>query len=596
MSAMTFVDPLEQPGTVTAAAAPAGDWDSLPESSGSELLRRVERLATLAEQRLRQATRPGPAQDRARQLADHVAAYLIPRARSLDAPLLVLLLGPTGAGKSTLMNTLVGASVSRTGVLRPTTREAVLVATDADTAALLKDGSLARLPAGRFETVAQGARAGVVLVDAPDIDSVERDNRALADVLVEAADLCIFVTTGTRYADQVPWDVLHRVRERGLPLLVVVNRLPSDAADAQAVTDDVKRLLDRAGLASATEGGGPDVVPVHEGDMEPGADQLRIGAVEPIMRRLAGLAADRDARRELATRALAGAVAGVGPLLQQIADDLEHDAIDADALRRLAETAYRDELRALERELRGGRFMREEVLRQWLTFVGADQVTRLFSSGIGRVRGSLLALIRGAPTAPVTVVEKETTSDLVAVALAHAADAARATSTRWSERPDGSHRVAADPSLWSVGPSFVPRLEERLRGWLEAITADVQATGAPKRLLAKGASLGVNTLGVGVMLSVFAHTGGLTGAEVGVAAATAFLNQKLLNALFGEAAVVEMISRARSRLSADLEAAFDEDMSRFATLVPRAVELRELGAELRALDAGVRDAGRPLGV
>ncbi len=596
MSAMTFVDPLEQPGTVTAAAAPAGDWDSLPESSGSELLRRVERLATLAEQRLRQATRPGPAQDRARQLADHVAAYLIPRARSLDAPLLVLLLGPTGAGKSTLMNTLVGASVSRTGVLRPTTREAVLVATDADTAALLKDGSLARLPAGRFETVAQGARAGVVLVDAPDIDSVERDNRALADVLVEAADLCIFVTTGTRYADQVPWDVLHRVRERGLPLLVVVNRLPSDAADAQAVTDDVKRLLDRAGLASATEGGGPDVVPVHEGDMEPGADQLRIGAVEPIMRRLAGLAADRDARRELATRALAGAVAGVGPLLQQIADDLEHDAIDADALRRLAETAYRDELRALERELRGGRFMREEVLRQWLTFVGADQVTRLFSSGIGRVRGSLLALIRGAPTAPVTVVEKETTSDLVAVALAHAADAARATSTRWSERPDGSHRVAADPSLWSVGPGFVPRLEERLRGWLEAITADVQATGAPKRLLAKGASLGVNTLGVGVMLSVFAHTGGLTGAEVGVAAATAFLNQKLLNALFGEAAVVEMISRARSRLSADLEAAFDEDMSRFATLVPRAVELRELGAELRALDAGVRDAGRPLGV
>ena len=57
------------------------------------------------------------------QLADHVA----PRLASLDAPLLVVVGGSTGAGKSTLVNALVGHPVSRTGAIRPTTRRPVLL-------------------------------------------------------------------------------------------------------------------------------------------------------------------------------------------------------------------------------------------------------------------------------------------------------------------------------------------------------------------------------------------------------------------------------------------------------------------------------------
>src|SRR5450759_1933214 len=53
--------------------------------------------------------------------------YVIPRLTSLDAPLLAVVGGSTGAGKSTLVNSLVGAVVSRSGVLRPTTRRPVLV-------------------------------------------------------------------------------------------------------------------------------------------------------------------------------------------------------------------------------------------------------------------------------------------------------------------------------------------------------------------------------------------------------------------------------------------------------------------------------------
>ncbi|MDQ3871452.1 MAG: GTPase domain-containing protein, partial [Chloroflexota bacterium] len=414
-----------------------------------------------------------------------------------------MLLGSTGAGKSTLLNTIAGRPVSRTGVLRPTTREAVLLATAADAQVLLEpEAPLSSLARNRIQLAAgAGARPGLALVDAPDIDSVERDNRALADALVEAADLCLFVTTGTRYADRVPWDVLHRVRERGLPLIVVVNRLPPDGADARAVLEDVERLMSQAGLGGEVRGR-LEIVGVREGDLDPEREGLRPDTVAAIVRRIDELSADRESRRSLAAQSLAGAIAGLGPLAHAVADDLEHEAIDADALHRIAHTTYAEELRALESELRGGRFLREEVLRNWQTFVGADQVTRLFSSGIGRIRGVILTLIRGTPPAPIAVVEQETTSDLAAVSLSHAAEAARRTAARWSEREGGADLLATDASLWSPSADFTERLDARLRGWIQVIADDVRNTGGPKRALAQGASIGVNALGVAVMLGV----------------------------------------------------------------------------------------------
>jgi hypothetical protein len=99
--------------------------------------------------------------------------------------------------------------------------------------------------------------------------------------------------------------------------------------------------------------------------------------------------------------------------------------------------------------------------------------------------------------------------------------------------------------------------------------------------VARGLSLGVNAGAVAIMLGVFATTGGVTGAEVGIAAATAFLNQKLMNALFGEAAVQEMIDHAREDLTDRLRTLMDSERSRFDRLVPDADPT--LPAELRGL-------------
>jgi hypothetical protein len=573
-----------------------GDRDQGP----PELLGLVERVEELVRETADQDLAAESARRRLRQLTDHLASHVRPRARSLEAPLLVLLLGPTGAGKSSLFNALLGRNASRTGVLRPTTREIVVLVRPEDVQSMTGPGGpLAGVAADRIQLIEDpDAPEGVVLVDAPDVDSVEHANRELTDRLVEAADLAVFVTTATRYADRVPWEVLGRVHERGLPLTAVVNRLPPGEDARTVVLDDLRRLFHQGGLG----GGAPvELLAVTEGELDTAIDGLARDAILPLVQRIEALAADRESRLALAARALSGSLAGLEPSLRGVADDLEHAAIDADRLRRLATDAYERELGALRDELSRGTFLRAEALRQWQEFVGADQLTRLFATGIGRVRGAVAGAFRGRQDVPVAEVRDQTLDDLTALARVRLSEAARRTAAAWSEEPAAERALEAHPEAWTVSPDIDARLGERLAGWVESIAEDVRTTGGSKRTLARGASAGVNAAGIGVMLATFSHTGGLTGAEVGIAAATGFLNQKLLSALFGEAAMVEMIQRARQRLVEALGDTFRDELARFDALVPAPGTLRELAArlrdvadELRRLPATVTVSARPV--
>ncbi len=548
---------------------------------GADLIERSERLADLAQQRLGLAPTSSPARERARQLRDHLEGFVRPRAADIEAPLIVLLLGPTGAGKSSLLNTIAGAEVSKAGVLRPTTREAVLYASDSDAKHILSGDRLRLIAGDRIIHVpAPESSSGVAVIDAPDIDSVERDNRELADVLLEVSDLCVFVTTATRYADLVPWQVLRRAQERGLPLVVMLNRVPGDARDRDVVLADARRLLSEAGMNEADET--LDLIAVTEGDVDPNVNGLARETVRPLLDRIAQLTTQSEERRSVAMDALAGAVRGLAPLVHAVADDLEHEAIDAEALRRIAETAYADELAKLSRDLRGGVLLRQEVLRRWHDFVGADQVTRFIASGLGRLRGLLLTAFRGTPTAPVAIVEEEIASTLEALALRHATEAARRTASTWSERSEAAALIERDAALWSASDRFAPAIREGLATWMRATIDDVRAGGGRKRAVAQVAALGVNAVGVAVMLGVFAHTAGLTGAELGIAAGTAYLNQKLLEALFGERAMEQLIEQARARLEALLGSLFAAERERFDALAPRPASLHELAVKLRA--------------
>ncbi|MCW2829747.1 MAG: transporter, partial [Aeromicrobium sp.] len=154
---------------------------------------------------------------------DQLSDYVLPRLVQLDAPLLAVVGGSTGAGKSTLVNSLVGERVTESGVLRPTTRSPVLVHHPDDAEWFQPDRilpDLARTTVAGNDTyalrLASSSRIppGLAILDAPDVDSIDRGNRELAAQLLAAADLWLFVTSAARYSDQVPWDYLRQAAER----------------------------------------------------------------------------------------------------------------------------------------------------------------------------------------------------------------------------------------------------------------------------------------------------------------------------------------------------------------------------------------------
>lgn len=214
------------------------------------------------------------------RLAGMIRSYLVPRSEDPNAAPTVVLAGPTGSGKSTLMNSLAGRDVSRTGALRPTTRVPVVLTAPGRT------GRHATIGGVHCEVVTGegGLIDSMVLVDAPDVDSTSTEHRAIAETLIDNADIVVFVTSATRYADDVPWQVLRRAVSRGAPVIHVLNRVGSPSAGAIV---DFKSRLSSAGLDR-------DVVTVPEHHLLEGAQQVPALSVRSLRRRLEDVVADRE--------------------------------------------------------------------------------------------------------------------------------------------------------------------------------------------------------------------------------------------------------------------------------------------------------------
>ena len=203
---------------------------------------------------------PGAAEQRqaVREITAQLDDYVLPRLATIDAPLLAVVGGSTGAGKSTLVNSLVRRRVTAPGVIRPTTRAPVLVHHSSDARWFTDDRILPGLarstgsgadPRSLQLVVEESMPPGLALLDAPDIDSVVAENRQLAAQLLAAADLWLFVTSAARYADAVPWDFLISAAERSAAVAVVLDRVPP-----RAITDippHLGQMMNERGLGDS---------------------------------------------------------------------------------------------------------------------------------------------------------------------------------------------------------------------------------------------------------------------------------------------------------------------------------------------------------
>jgi energy-coupling factor transporter ATP-binding protein EcfA2 len=526
----------------------------------------------------------------ARHVRDELVAqiddYLLPRLQQMDAPLLMVVGGSTGAGKSTLVNSLVGAPVSTAGVLRPTTLAPVLVCHPDDLRFFQDDRILPGLPRSMGEaTTTRGlqlvpdadVRPGLALLDAPDIDSVVEANRNLANQLLAAADSWLFVTTAARYADAVPWDVLHAARRRGTAISIVLNRVPPEAGDQ--VADHLREMLDEQGL------GDTQLLEVPETALTDG--MLPADALAPVRGWLDALAADAESRGALVRRTLAGALDSVGPRVQSVADGVAAQLEATRELRGLAHREYAAALTDVDATVRSGSLLRGEVLARWQEVVGTGDVMRAVEARVSWVRDRLKALMAGTPSADAELkVAVQTGVD--AVLQTAAAAAAEHTALGWRQHPAGRALIAAEPALDGASGALRDTTADEVRAWQGFVFDLVREEGQTKRATARLASLGVNGAGLAVMIAVFASTGGLTGGEIVVAGGTSALSQKVLEAVFGDQAVRTLAERARADLMARVEAILEAERARFdaalAPLAPGEAQVEELQGAQQALE------------
>jgi energy-coupling factor transporter ATP-binding protein EcfA2 len=501
------------------------------------------------------------------QLADHVT----PRLASLDAPLLVVIGGSTGAGKSTLVNALVGEPVSRSGAIRPTTRRPVLLHHPADepwfTGPRILPG-LARVHGGSGAPDAEAPGPqdttgdvdpatslelhgeeripqGLALLDAPDIDSVARGNRELARQLLRAADLWLFVTTANRYADAVPWEVLRTAAERDVTVDVVMNRIPDRPGVAEELSADLTGMLERQGVEVERL----FLVPETEIDTE---GMLPPGVIGELAAHFTSLAADGEQRRRIARRTLAGAVDGLAASAEELAAHAAQQDAERQRLREEATGAFDGSRERIDAALGDGSLLRGEVLARWQDVVGTGELLRGVESLVTRARDRLGQMVSGRP-APAVAAEQALGTGLVHVVVDETAHGAERADAAWRASPAG-RSLAEGRDLSRLPDGFAEQVRAAVRDWQGDVLELVRAEGADRRTKARLLSLGVNAVGVALMVVVFASTAFIpTGLEVGAGAATAVVGQRLLEAVFGDEAVRRMARTARESLTGRLD-------------------------------------------
>ena len=518
----------------------------------------------------------------ARQLDD----YILPRSASVDTPLTIVVGGSTGAGKSTLVNTMLGEPLTQSGAIRPTTRHPVLLHRAEDEAALSPERFLPTLPRTRTSGMNAGSQAlpgldpkiaralipittsalpqGIALIDAPDIDSVSEENRTLAKELLSAADLWLFVTTANRYADAVPWELLHEAAARSIAIAVVLNRVPE--GDEEAIENDLRRMLDEAGIHA---------VLIHTVTEQPRDESGMLAPVSlaPLTLWIRELGADAPARAAIARQTLAGAVETLAGNLQVLAAEQARQQAAHQSLAAIAAEEYEDALTTIDGALSDGSLLRGEVLSRWHDFVGTGDFFRSLDSTIGRLRDRVGSALRGQPAAAQKV-EDALESGIHAVVLDAAARASENTRTRWRAsragrsllaRLDAPQAVAVAPQavssaseqstdgevkgeVQSAEDIFSAAVAEQIRLWQGSVLEMIREEGADKRKRARFLSLGVNAAAVMLMVAAFSLTGGITGIEAGIAGGSGVVGTKLLESIFGEDAVRRMATRARTDL------------------------------------------------
>jgi energy-coupling factor transporter ATP-binding protein EcfA2 len=551
-----------------------------------------------------------------RKLLSQIDDYLLPRLRESSAPILVALVGSTGAGKSTLVNSIVGTHVSMTGIRRPTTNSPVLACHPDDVGWFAENVFLPTVPRVRQEGLArsgkdgllvlaanEGMPKGVALLDTPDIDSVVQAHREFAYQFLDASDLWLFMTTATRYADAMVWELLQHARDRGAALGIVLSRVLPAVSDE--VVEHFHAMLEANGLGGNQRFVIPETVLIDA--------KLPPEICAPVREWLAETAEQPDRRVAVLTRTMSGVLDTFRIRVPALAAQVEDQVTLRAGLTGAVAESYKAGLDEIESRLQDGSLMSGEVLARWQDFAGAGDVLQSLQSRRGsrqrrhRAPAKAQALkmaARAAVESLITSAADKSAENCLARWRNHPAGAALldhlgsgGSAAAWQsefaaeagmifgwepEEPgatasegfsDPQARIAA---LGRSSPDLVAHAARAVSAWQDQVTRLVQAENVTKRSIAKAVSLDNDSLATVLIVSLFGSGEDDTG--------TAAVPRRLLTTLFGAGPLRDIMARTGADLRHRIALLLDEEMRRFADVIDT-VGTPDAAASLRLYQA-----------
>lgn len=497
-----------------------------------------------------------------RDLLNQLDDYVLPRVRRRRAPMLVVLSGSTGAGKSTLVNSLVGERVSATGVLRPTTSSPILVCHPDDAEWWLDERHVlpgfGRVPGPAPDAVvgdqlvimrSDELPSGLALLDSPDVDSVFEDHHDFAAQFLAAADIWMCVTTASRYADAQVWRLLARARDHGATLAVVLSRVPEGAEE---VVQHFTEMLADNGLERATR----FVIPETKvaGGRLPGGEAKEIGDW------LVSISEDEQRRVEVIRATLGSVLDTFRTRVPELAKQVEEQVALRTTLRDEVEAAYATGLAELDEATRNGSLLRGEVLARWQDFAGTGDLVRALQSRTRQHASPSGGARRRRTPVRVRALKAALRGGVESLVLAAAERAAEEVVARWRDRPAGAELLAGRAEvLGRASPELPRRTTRAVSAWQEHISELIRTEGVTKRSVAKFVSCDEEALSLVLMVGMFGFGTG----EVAIEGGTSAVPQRLLKSLFGAESLRSMSVKARADLRSRIGTLFDEEAIRF---------------------------------
>ena len=381
------------------------------------------------------------------KLLSQIDDYLLPRLRQSGAPILVALVGSTSAGKSTLLNSLVGKQVSATGIRRPTTNSPVLACHPDDARWFAENVFLPTLPRVRQQGLAmpgrdgllvlaasEGMPRGVAVLDTPDIDSVVQAHRDFAHQFLDASDLWLFVTTARRYADAAVWEMLQDARDRGAALAGRAVE-GADARPRPSSRRTSTRCSRRTGCARSAASSCPRPPSLTRSSRPTSRRRSGTGWLIRPGARTAGSRCSPRRCRACSTRSATGCL----PSPMRSLSSSRSRA----SLRQAVESVFAASLAEFDAAIGDGSLLRGEVLARWQDFASTGDLLRTLQ--VRRGRGAKQKKVR--MPARAAAVKAALQASMVSLVTATADRAAELVVADWQQLTAGAALLA------EVGPA-----------------------------------------------------------------------------------------------------------------------------------------------